>query len=187
MRLLIDTEDRKNRMYPLPWSSDGTCFNFKTPTKMIYPNTTIRNPEKVETLVINCDLSSYDFISQMVNLTQLYIYKGKNILHLSFLKELVKLRQLCVLDSHVASLKSLIELIELKYKRYKEMPEEEAFIGRLTFAFEGVCIQSDAYKGDGRELIKSDICNKDILINENRITFKEITKNPEYKKLLFRN
>lgn len=37
MRVLIDTEDRRNMMYLLPWASDGACFNFKAPTKVIYP------------------------------------------------------------------------------------------------------------------------------------------------------
>ena len=70
----------------------------------------------METLVINCDLPSYEFISSMVNLTQLYIYKGNNVSDLGFLKNLVKLRQLCVLDSQIESLQSLVELIDSKYK-----------------------------------------------------------------------
>lgn len=92
MRVLIDTEDRRNMVYLLPWASDGTCFNFKSPTKVIYPCSAICEPEKVETLVVNCDLPSYGFISSMVNLTQLYIYKGNNVSDLGFLKNLVKLR-----------------------------------------------------------------------------------------------
>ena len=98
MRVLIDTEDRRNMMYLLPWVSDGTCFNFKSPTKVIYPNLAICKPEKVETLVVNCDLPSYEFISSMVNLTQLYIYKGNNVSDLGFLKNLVKLQQLSKLS-----------------------------------------------------------------------------------------
>lgn len=127
MRVLIDTEARRNMMYLLPWASDGICFNFKSSTKVIYPYSAICKPEKVETLVINCDLSSCEFISSMVNLTQLYIYKGNNVSDLGFLKNLVKLRQLCVLDSHIESLRSLVELIDSKYKCYKELPEEKEF------------------------------------------------------------
>ena len=185
MRVLIDIEDRRNMMYLLPWASDGTCFNFKAPTKVIYPYSAICEPEKVETLVINCDLPSYEFISSMVNLTQLYIYKGNNVSDLGFLKNLVKLRQLCVLDSHIESLQSLVELIDLKYKCYKELPEEKEFLGRITYGFEGVCIQSDTYHGDGSELLKADVCSSDILVNKNRITFKEIMKNPRYRKIIF--
>jgi len=186
MRVLLDTEDnRRNMMYFMPWSSDGTCFNFKVPTKVIYPYSAICEPEKVETLVINCELKNYKFISRMVNLTQLYIYKGKNVSDLEFLRNLVKLRQLCILDSKVKSLQSLAELIDLKYKCYKEASEEKDFWGRITYGFEGVCIQSDAYHGDGSELLKADICSNDIIINENRITFKEIMYNPRYRNLLF--
>lgn len=185
MRILIDTEDKRNMMYLLPWASDGTCFNFKSPTKVIHPNSAISELGEVETLVINCNLPSYDFISSMVNLTQLYIYKGNNISDLGFLKNLVKLRQLCILDTHIESLQSLVELINLKYKCYKELPEEKDFWGRRTYGFEGVCIISDAYHGDGSELLKADICSSDILVNKNRITFKEIMKNPRYRKLIF--
>lgn len=185
MRVLIDTEDNRNMMYMLPWTSDATCFNFKAPTKVIYPYSAICEPEKVETLVINVDLPSYKFISSMVNLTQLYIYKGNNVSDLGFLKNLVKLRQLCILDSHIESLQSLVELIDSKYKCYKEFPEEKDFWGIITYGFEGVCIQSDAYFGDGSELLQADICSSDILVNKNRITFKEIMTTPRYRKLIF--
>ena len=185
MRVLIDIENRRNMMYSLPWASDGTCFNFKSPTKFVDPYSAISEPEKVETLVVNCDLSSYEFISSMVNLTQLYIYKGNHVSDLGFLKNLVKLRQLCLLGTHIESLQSLVELIDSKYKCYKELPEEKEFWGRMTYGFEGVCIQSDIYYGDGSELLKADICSNDILVNKNRITFKEIKKNPRYRKLIF--
>lgn len=136
-------------------------------------------------MVVNCDLPSYGFISSMVNLTQLYIYKGNNVSDLGFLKNLVKLRQLCVLDSHIESLQSIVELIDSKYKCYKELPEEKNFLGRITYGFEGVCIQSKAYHGDGSELLKADICSSDILVNKNRITFKEIMKTTRYRKIIF--
>lgn len=55
----------------------------------------------------------------------------------------------------------------------------------MTYGFEGVCIQSDAYHVDGTELLKADICSSDILVNKNRITFKEIIKNPRYRKIIF--
>lgn len=158
-------------MYLLPWASDGTCFNFKAPTKIIYPYSVICEPEKVETLVINCSLPSYKFIASMVNLTQLYIYKGE-ISDLGFLKNLVKLQQLCILESHIESFQSLVELINSKYRYYKELPEGKKFWGRITYGFEGVCIQSDRYHGDGSELLKADICSSDILVNKNRITLR---------------
>lgn len=186
MRLLIN-EKGEDMMYPLPWKSDGTCFNFREPTKTIFPNSAISNPEKVETLVINCNLPSYGFISSMVNLTQLYIYKGANLNDLSFLKNLTNLTQLCILESHVETLDDLVELINLKYTLYKKFPKEQEHIGRITYGFEGVCIQSDLYTGDGRELIQGEICRSDILVNSNRITFEEIYRNLEYRKLLYKD
>lgn len=35
----------------------------KEPTKRIAPSEVIKSPKRVETLVIHCDLQSYDFIS----------------------------------------------------------------------------------------------------------------------------
>ncbi len=185
MRVLIDTEGKINIPYFLPWAIHATCFNFRSPTKVIYPGSEIREPDKIETLVINCDLRNYEFISSMVDLTQLYIYSGNNISDLRFLKNLVKLRQLCVLDSHIASLQSLIELIDLKHKCYKEFPADKDLLGRIKYGFEGVCIRSDAYHGDGSELLKADICFSEILVNKNRITFTEMIKNQRYRKIIF--
>ena len=76
MRILIDTEKRKNIAYPLPWNSTGTCFNFKAPTRTVPPEYKPRKPENIVTLVINCKLQDYGFISKMENLEQLYIYDG---------------------------------------------------------------------------------------------------------------
>lgn len=185
MRVLIDTEGKINKTYFLPWTIHATSFNFRSPTKVIYPGSEIREPEKVETLVINCDLRNYGFISSMVELTQLYIYSGNNISDLRFLKNLVKLRQLCILDSHIGSLQSLIELIDLKYKCYKGSPADKALSGRIKYGLEGVCIRSDAYHGDGSELLKADICFSEILLNKNRITFTEIMKKTRYRKIIF--
>lgn len=95
----------------------------------------------------------------------------KNILNAQD-KNLVILRQLCLLDLHIESFQRLVELIYLKYKCYKELPEEKEFWGIMTYGFGGVCIQSGAYHGDGSELLKANICSNDILVNKNRITFK---------------
>ena len=187
VRLLIDNEKKKDVMYPLPWDSDGICFNFRKPTKTILPNTAISNPEKVETLVINCNLTNYGFISSLVNLTQLYIYKGENLNDLSFIKNLTKLTQLCILESHVDTLDNLVELINLKYRLYKKYPKEQEHIGRFMYGFEGVYIQSDSYFGDGREMIQGDVCRTEIITNSNRLTPEDIFTNPEYRKLLYKD
>lgn len=109
MRILIDDKEIENRAYILPWYNDGTGFNFKSPDTQIDPGKVndIENPLSVRTLVIECDLQDYSFIRQMKNLTQLYIYTGTNISDLSFLEGLEKLKQLCILKSHITSLESL--------------------------------------------------------------------------------
>lgn len=173
MKILIDDKEVKDRIYPLPWYSDSVCFNFMSPDRHIYPDEigTIKSPSYIEALVIACDLNDYDFISRMKNLTQLYIYSGRNVKKLSFLEPLVKLKHLCILDSHIASLDSLKQLIEMKYKLYKSMPKKEELRWRLTYGFDGIYIMTDAYDSDATELVKEDICTGEIRVNNNLISY----------------
>ena len=64
----------ENEAYPMPWRSDGYCYNFHTP-KIFIPDDSISkmitDPLEVETLVVTSDLKDYSFISEMKNLTQL--------------------------------------------------------------------------------------------------------------------
>jgi hypothetical protein len=58
MRILIDKDNRLDKAYPLPWKSDGTCFNFKSPEIVIHPDNImaeINEPEKVESLCNLCN------------------------------------------------------------------------------------------------------------------------------------
>lgn len=173
MRILIDTEKRKNIAYPLPWNSTGTCFNFRAPTRTVSPGYKPRKPEAIKTLVINCELQNYDFIGKMENLEQLYIYDGRNIKELSFLRNLKKLRQLCLVGTEVDSIEDLLALIELKQKNYEEevsSPKDEFFV-RMKYYFEGIYFQSNNFKGDGMELLENnDLTQKDIWINGKCIT-----------------
>ena len=172
MRILIDDKEIDNRAYIMPWYNDGTCFNFKSPDTQIDPEkvNNIDCPLSVKTLVIECDLKDYSFIRQMKNLTQLYIYTGTNITDLSFLEGLEKLKQLCILNSHIASLESLKKLIDRKYEIYEGISKDEIMEG-LKYRFEGICIQSDAYDSDGTELVKLGICVDNIRINEHLISY----------------
>ncbi len=190
MRILIDEKDNlKNRAYFLPWSSEVTCHNFKAPGKLVHPANLdcIKRPSYVETLVIGCDIPDYSFIGKMKNLSQLYIYTGGNITDLTFVENLVKLKQLCILGSHITTLESLKKLIEAKYTLYKELPKDEEFREGLKLSFEGVCIQTDACDSDGLELLKPDICFTDIIVNKHYITYKDIIMNPKVRSVLFGN
>lgn len=124
MRLLINNEKNTDIMYPLPWKYDSTCFNFKAPKLAVTSPTEINSPQEVETLVVACDLPDYHFISKMVNLEQLYLYVGRNINELSFLENLVRIRQLCISGANFKSLDGLVKLVEKKSKLYKEFAEK---------------------------------------------------------------
>lgn len=179
MKILIDDKDVENRAYYLPWHSDGTCYNFRCPDRQIYPDEIdkIKRPSYVETLVIACDLNDYNFIKGMKNLTQLYIYDGTTLEDISFVENLTKLRQLCIIKSHISSLNSIRKLIESKDVIYKKSsagasPKEKLCM-RLQYGFEGICIQTDAYDSDGTELLNDNICRDDIRVNDHLISYSE--------------
>ncbi len=183
MRILINDTLEKQSFW-MPWDSDATCYNFKFPEETILPDKldTIEDKYAVKTLVIKCDLPDYRFISEMKNLTQLYIYTGNNISDLSFLEDLVKLQQILIVGTHIASLESLVKLIKAKKKLYDEMPDNS--MQKIFIKIDGVCIQSDGYIGDGSELIMQNICSTEIIVNKNTISFRNIRKIPKYKQLL---
>ena len=93
--LLIDKYkvDVKNSSYGCPWKYDVTAHNFIFPEESILNSDieTIDYWEDIQSLVIRCDIDNYDFISKMINLRQLYIYTGKNLNNISFVKKLNKL------------------------------------------------------------------------------------------------
>ena len=140
MRLLIDNNNEHDRPYLLPWGTSQPDFNFKVPERCILPGniSEIKRPSYVETLVIDCPLDDYGFIRCMKNLQQLYIYDGDTLDNISFLEGLTKLRQLCILNSHISSLDSLKKLILAKDKLYKAGIEEcpgEFEEARLRFMY----------------------------------------------------
>jgi len=177
MRLLIDNKNDLDRAYLLPWGSSQPDFNFRVPEKCILPeNITkeIKRPSYVTTLVIDCPLDDYGFIRRMKNLQQLYIYDGETLDDISFLEGLTKLRQLCILGSHISSLDSIKKLILAKDELYKvgieecPGPFEETRI-RFMYGFEAICITTDACDSDPSELLYDNICRSDIRINRKHI------------------
>ena len=75
-----------NEAYMMPWSSDAICFNFNEPEEFVPDDAideTIKDPLDVETLVVTADLKDYGFISEMKNLTQLYLYNAREFWDLS--------------------------------------------------------------------------------------------------------
>ena len=170
MRILISNDKNINLAYPLPWKNTSTCFNFKAPTIIVKSATEINSPKDVKTLVIESGLEEYSFIEEMVNLEQLYIYNGMNVTDITFLDNLVKLKQLCLMGTHAKNLSELRILINKKSELYKEgaagKSQAEEFLVRWTYAFEELYIQSDVYDGDGKELIDPEISRGDnICIN----------------------
>lgn len=87
------------------------------------------------------------------------------------MESLLKLRQLCVLDSHITTLDPLKKLIDKKYDIYKSTPETEELKARFTYGFEGICILTDSYDSDATELVKEGITRDDIRINNHLISY----------------
>lgn len=76
--------------------------------------------------MIGCELPDYDFISDMVNLRQLYIYSGGYLSDLSFIERLVCLKQLYIAESHITSLEPFASLTAEKSRLYNETPNDIA-------------------------------------------------------------
>lgn len=167
----ISSKDQEieNKAYPMPWRSDAYCYNFHTP-KIFIPddriNEMITDPLEVETLVVTSDLEDYGFISEMKNLTQLYLYNCRRLRDPTFLEELIKLRQILIAHSDIADLKSLEALILNKRKAYENATND--FEARMTYGAEGIYIQSQ------RRMIEQQILNKhsvyigELIINGNQ-------------------
>ena len=134
----------ENEAYPMPWRSNACCYNFHTP-KIFIPDDRISemitDPLDVETLVVTSDLEDYSFISDMKNLTQLYLYNARHLWDISIFKELVKLSQICIMNSKVICLDGLNALLVNKKKASESMSDD--FNARITYGIEGIYIHSD--------------------------------------------
>lgn len=152
MRQILIAE-KPGSSYGMPWKGDAPCFNFNIPNEHFRADEieNIGDKSEIETLVIGCDLPDYDFISDMVNLRQLYIYSGENLSDLSFIERLVCLRQLYLAESHITSLEPFASLIAEKSRLYSEGPDKIERI--LKYAFEAICIRSDCLDCDPNDFI----------------------------------
>jgi hypothetical protein len=167
-KILIDNNQIRLRecTYGFPWRHDATCFNFRTPDEFIPYHDISNIPDKsdIETLVIGCDLDDYNFISDMTNLRQLYIYSGEKISNIDFVKNLVNLQQLYIAESHIDSLDGLVKVIEEKRRR---IDTETDLWKKIELGLEGICIESVCDSLDGKELLE--IYISEVIINGKRI------------------
>ncbi len=143
IQILPKESKNENVAYPMPWRSDAYCYNFHTPEIFIPDDSIcemITDPLEVETLVVTSDLTDYGFISEMENLTQLYLYNCRQLYDLNFLEKLVKLRQILIAHSDIAELKSLDVLFCNKKNAYENSAND--FEARMTYGVEGIYIHS---------------------------------------------
>ena len=165
-KILLDNHqlDPTKCSYGLPWKHDAICFNFRGPEELILADNLddLGDLSEIETLVIGCELDDYSFIAGMTNLQQLYIYTAANMSSLDFVESLIKLRQMYVANSHVASLESLVKLLSEK-KRL--LDEQNDIHNRIAYIIEGICIESDVDL-DGKELLTSGVYMSELIINK---------------------
>lgn len=156
----------ENEAYPMPWRSDACCYNFHTP-KIFIPDDSISemitDPLDVETLVVTSDLKDYGFISEMENLTQLYLYQSRQIYDLGFLEKLVKLSQILIAHSSISDLKSLATLILNKKKAYETAAND--FEARMTYGVEGIYIHSRNRRIEQQIMNKHGVYIGELIIN----------------------
>ncbi len=163
--------------FGLPWKRDSTCFNFKFPKEVVHPDDIdkIAGSSDIDALVIGCDLSDYSFISDMINLTHLYIYSGENITDLSFIENLIHLRQLYVVGTHITSVEPLTKLTAEKSRllaaaREKDNSPKNRLKTSLDYAFDAVCLESDSFDCAPKDLAEDNVLRTDeIIVNGKRM------------------
>lgn len=169
-RILIEKEmiNPKHCSYGFPWKSDVPCFNFRMPEECILAEDIdkITDKDNIETLVIGCDLDSYDFISDMVNLRFLYIYKGSNVKTLGFVEKLVWLDQLYIADTHISDISPLYPLVIEKERLMKKEPN---LMRGTDYMISGICIKTDKEIEDAYKLLDAGVYISELIIGEKKI------------------
>lgn len=172
MRQIVISETEAGS-FGLPWKRDSTCINFKFPKETVHPDDIdkIAGSSDIDALVIGCDLSDYSFISDMINLTHLYIYSGENITDLSFIEKLVHLRQLYVVGTHITSVEPLFKLTAEKSRLLAVAREKDDRLrAYLDYAFDAVCLQSDSFDCAPKDLAEDNVLRTDeIIVNGKRM------------------
>lgn len=141
-RILIDNRDDgiQGVTFGMPWKRDSSCFNFNMPEEVVtVDHIDIIDNENVETLVIGCPLDSYEFISKMTNLTQLYIYNAETIENLGFIKNLNKLNQLYISAYKIGSISDLLELLN---KKVKIISNDKNLHNLITYGLDCICLNT---------------------------------------------
>lgn len=169
-KILIDRNVTNPRecTYGFPWKHDAICYNFRTPDEVIAVNDieSIVDKTNIETLVIGCDLTDFDFIADMANLRQLYIY-GKGVKNLIFLEKLFKLKQLYIENSHI---ENMVELVQLINEKKKCVDNAVDLWRKIEYGMEGICINSDRYSSnDGTELSAPGLFVSEIIVNQKHL------------------
>jgi hypothetical protein len=154
--------------YGFPWKHDTICYNFRTPDEVIRVNEieNIVDKSNIETLIVGCNLTDFDFITGMINLRQLYIYSGNGITNLLFLENLYKLQQLYIADSHIQNMEELVQLMKNK----KACVDNEVDLWKkIDYGMEGIYISSDRYSKDGTELLAPGLYVSEIIVNRKHL------------------
>lgn len=169
-RILVDSKevDISECSFAMPWRSDSVCYGFKFPTELIKTEDVdkLTDKQNIESLVIGCPLSSYDFISNMENLTNLYIYNGENLTDISFIRNLLKLDHLYIAKSHISDLEPLDFLLK---EKQKHIEAEEDIIEKLLFTMSGISLGTDCSINDPERLFDSGNIISELLINGEKI------------------
>lgn len=169
-RILIEDNivDVSTCSYGFPWKSDVPCFNFNVPQECVTANAIndIGDRSDIETLVIGCNLDNYDFISDMINLKQLYIYKGDNVSSLDFVSKLLKLKQLYIVGSHISELDALCALAREKERLFENEPNH---FRKNDYVLEGICIETDHDIDDAHKLLDTGLFISELIINNKQI------------------
>lgn len=149
--------------FTLPWQEDAHALNFRSPQEILSVNAfySIKNPLDVESLIIVEGLLDYACLVKFVNLRELYIYNGRALEYVSFVREMKYLSQLYIKESSITNLSPLKTLLDTKERLIDEAP---TYAEKYRYMMDGIAINS-IKEIDGRALTKSPAISE-VIIND---------------------
>lgn len=174
-KILLDKTSvpAKERYFQIPWIYDAYAYNMDNTLPDITINVTkddwktaLGNPEEIESLYIKADLvpQDYEIIGQMKNLKALYIYTARQLKDISFISNLLRLKELMISYSCI---EDVTPIAQLRRKQNEYSPWNRLM--QLAILKSEIRDLSP-FKGDTRfsefQLVQSNVSEEDALYKE---------------------
>ena len=111
--------------FSIPWESMANAYNMRLPNVFITPND-LNNEEIMNLIlskkVIGCycwsALETFDFVSSFLDIEDINIFKGENLINIDFIRSLNELRMLFIKDANLYDIDAILDMPQSK----RELP-----------------------------------------------------------------